>query len=528
LREVADEPRAECVVDPAASFLAIPNFLLERCTMICVTVGRGRHSTMLAEWKAAAEAGAELVELRIDCLRSTPNLKRIMAERHTPIVFTVRRGIDNGLWRLDEEKRIRLIREAIALGVDWVDIEMDIAAQIPRFGKTKRIISYHNFKKTPAQLEEYVHQMEDAQADVIKFATLAESYEDASRVAALASQAKVPAVGIAMGEIGYFTRILAGKFGAPFTYAGFNPDRQFAPGQPQFKELKRDYFYDKIDAETEVYAVIGDPIGHSLSPAIHNAAFRQLGLNKVMLPMLVPAERLQESLDALDWLKIKGFAVTIPHKEAMAKLIDQADGAVERTGSCNTVVVDNDKWVGYNTDYRAAMDTLEAGMGGRTDPDVSPLLNKQVLILGAGGVARSVTFGLTRRGAGVVVCNRTDTRGIALAEEAGCRTVDWAMRAGTIADVLINCTPIGMHPDVDDTPVPPAGFKPGMVAFDMVYHPENTMFLKLARERNCTTISGVVMFVLQAALQFKHFTGQDAPVELMRQVIKRKLGPLPE
>jgi 3-dehydroquinate dehydratase / shikimate dehydrogenase len=496
--------------------------------MICVTIGRGRHSTLLAEWKAAAEQGAELVELRIDCLRSTPNLKRIMSERYTPIVFTVRRGVDGGLWRLDEEKRIRMMREAIALGVDWVDLEMDIANQIPRFGKTKRIISYHNFKKTPAELQEYVHQMEEMSPDVVKFATQADSFEDASRIASIASQSKAPAVGIAMGEIGFFTRILAGKFGAPFTYAGFNPDRQFAPGQPQLRELQRDYFYDKIDAQTEVYAVIGDPIGQSLSPAIHNAAFRHLGMNKVMLPILVPSEKLEESLEALEWLNIKGFAVTIPHKEAMTKLLDQADGAVERTGSCNTMVVENDRWVGYNTDYRAAMDTLEQGMGGRSDPDESPLINKQVLILGAGGVARSVVFGLTRRGAGVIICNRTDTRGANLAEEAGCRTVDWGMRAGTLADVLINCTPIGMHPDVDDTPIPPAGFKPGMVAFDMVYHPENTMFLKLARERSCTTISGVEMFLRQAALQFKHFTGQDAPIDLMRDVVKRKLGPLPE
>jgi 3-dehydroquinate dehydratase / shikimate dehydrogenase len=496
--------------------------------MICVTIGRGRHSTLLSEWKAAAEAGAELVELRIDCLRSTPNLKRIMAEKFTPVIFTLRRGIDNGLWRLDEEKRIRLLREAIAIGVDWIDLEMDIATQIPRFGKTKRIISYHNFKKTPAELEEYVHQMEDMQADVIKVATVADSYEDASRIATMASHAKVPTVGIAMGEIGFFTRILAGKFGAPFTYAGFNPDRQFAPGQPQLRELQRDYFYNQINAETEVYAVVGDPIGHSLSPAIHNAAFRDLGMNKVMIPFLVPAETLKHSLESLEWLGIKGFAVTIPHKETMAKLIDKADGAVERTASCNTMVIENDKKVGYNTDYRAAMDTLELGLGGRADAEVSPLINKQVLILGAGGVARSVAFGLARRGAGVIICNRTDTRAIALAEEAGCRTVDWGMRASTLADVVINCTPIGMHPDVDDTPIPPAGFKAGMVAFDMVYHPENTMFLKLARDRGCGSISGVDMFVRQAGHQFRHFTGKEAPIDMMRDVVRRKLGPLPE
>lgn len=483
---------------------------------------------MLAEWKAAAEAGAELVELRIDCLRSSVNLKRILAERFTPLIFTVRRGADGGLWRLDEQKRILLLREAIALGVDYIDLEVDVAGQIPRFGKTKRIISYHNFKRTPPELEDIIHQMEDENPDIVKFSTLANTLADTSRVLHLASQTKVPAIGIAMGDLGAFSRILGAKFGAPFTYAGFNPDRQFAPGQLQFKNLARDYRYNEIDKNTELCAVIGDPIGQSLSPAIHNAAFRHLGLNRVMLPLLVPAGQLQASLDELDWLKFKGFAVTIPHKESIIPLLDQEDGAVERTGSCNTVVIDDGRWVGYNTDYRAAMDSLEEAMGGRPDPDVSPLINKQVLVLGAGGVARSIAFGLMRRGAAVTLCNRTDERANELAEEVGCRTVTWPMRGGTMADIFINCTPVGMHPDVDETPMPPGGFKPGMLAFDVVYHPENTMFLKLAKERGCSTVSGVDMFLRQAALQFKHFTGQEPPIDLMRDVLKRKLGPYPE
>src|SRR5262249_46824544 len=141
---------------------------------------------------------------------------------------------------------------------------------------------------------------------------------------------------------------------------------------------------------------------------------------------------------------------------------------------------------------------------------------------------RSVAFGLARRGAGLIICNRSDQRALSLAEEAGGRTVDWAMRASTMADIVINCTPVGMHPDVDETPIPPAGFKVGMRAFDMVYHPQNTMFLKLAAERGCSTLSGVDMFLRQAALQFKYFTGQDPPIEVMRDTMKRKLGPLPE
>jgi 3-dehydroquinate dehydratase/shikimate dehydrogenase len=293
--------------------------------------------------------------------------------------------------------------------------------------------------------------------------------------------------------------------------------------------LRSDYFYNQIDSKTEVYGVLGDPIEQSLSPAIHNAAFRHLGMNKILVPFLVPSGELETFFRESLWLDIKACSVTIPHKEAIVPLLQSKEGAVERTGSCNTVVIDTEgRRVGYNTDYRAALDSLEAAMGGSDgSEEASPLLDKQVLILGAGGVARSLAHGLMRRGAHLTITNRHDERATGLAEEVGCRYVTWSQRATSIADVIVNCTPVGMHPNVDDTPLPPSAFpRPGIVAFDTVYHPENTMMLKLARERQATVITGVDMFLRQAALQFKIYTGQDAPIEVMRAALKRKLGPI--
>ena len=495
--------------------------------MICVTIGRGRHSSLLAEWKAAADAGAELVEVRIDCLRRDPDLKRILTNRRTPVVFTIRRGADGGLWRGDEEKRQKLIREAIVMGVEYVDLEVDTAMAIPRpkFGKTQRIVSVHNFKKTPQKIEEIGEQIAKGDPDITKIACLAEKLSDASRMLAYVGRTTTPTIGICMGPLGLFTRILGAKFGSPFTYAGFNPDLTFAPGMPRFGDLRSDYQYDFINGETEVYAVIGDPIGHSLSPAIHNAAFREMGLNKVMVPIQIPEGTLKESLDALAWLNIKGISVTIPHKEAIIPLMNAVDKSVERTGACNTVINQDGKLVGHNTDYRAAMVSLEQALGGSPDDEHSAILDKQVLILGAGGVARSIAFGLSRRGAGITICNRNEERAVKLAEEVGCRAINWAMRAGTPCDVIINATPVGMHPNVDESPVPPAAFRPGMVVFDSVYHPENTLFLKLGQSHDCVTITGVDMFVYQAALQFHYYTGLDAPVQTMREIVRRKLNP---
>ncbi len=498
--------------------------------MICVTIGRGRHASLAQEWSEAAEAGVDLVELRLDCLRRDPDLKRILAKRPTPMLVTLRRGADGGLWRGNEEKRQGLIREAIALGIDYVDIEVDVASKIRRYGKTKRIISYHNFHEIPADLKSIAEQCDEADADVVKLAVRAPSIAEASEILKLSANSPVPMIALAMGEAGVFTRILGRKFGAPWTYAGYNPERTFAPGMPVYRDLKRDYLYDQINAETEVFGVIGDPIGHSLSPAIHNAAFRQLGLNKVMVPFLIPAGTLRPSLKALEWLDLKGFSVTIPHKEEVIPLLKKMDAAVDRTKSCNTVLITNGDRIGYNTDYRAAMESLKVALGGRAnDDDANPLADKQVLILGAGGVARAIAFGCQRRGANLSISSRNAERATALAAEVGCRSVDWGQRVATLAEIIINCTPVGMHPNVDDTPMPPAAFnKANMVAFDTVYHPENTMFLKLARERDCQSISGVDMFIHQAAAQFKYYTGQDAPEDLMREVVRRKLGPVRE
>jgi len=501
--------------------------------MICVTIGRGRHSSLTGEWEAAAKAGTDLVELRIDCLRRDPDLKRILKQRPTPMVFTIRRGVDGGLWRGNEEKRLQLLREAIALGVDYVDLEQDIAGKIRRFGKTKRIVSYHNLKTTPVDIQDIADKSDELDPDIVKIATSASTLADALRVLHLGVTGKFPTIPIAMGEIGVFTRILSAKLGAPFTYAGFNPERVFAAGMLQFPVVKKDYFYNQIDSKTEIYGVIGDPIEQSLSPAVHNAAFRHLGLNKVLVPFLVPGGTLEAFFRELLWLEIKGCSVTIPHKEEIVSFLQQKEGSIERTGSCNTVVFDGEgRRIGYNTDYRAAMESLEAAMGGGGggadgDEASSPLIDKQVLILGAGGVARSIAFGLMRRGAHLTVTNRHDERATTLAEEIGCRMVTWSQRAACIADVIINCTPVGMHPNLDDTPLPPAAFpRPGIVLFDTVYHPENTMLLKLGRERQATTITGVDMFLRQAALQFKIYTGLDAPLDVMRETLKRKLGPL--
>ena len=258
--------------------------------MICVSIGRGRHRHVIAEHRHLVEQGARLIELRLDYINGEVNLKRLVAERPCPVVITCRRIVNGGKFTGAEEQRLLLLRTAIAEGVEYVDLEEDVAASIPRFGRTKRIISFHDFRKTPDNLDEIHSRLCGLDPDIVKICTMANHPHDNLQVLELARRSKVPTIGLCMGDIGVPSRILAGKFGAPFTYATFHHERALAPGQLSFQQMTEIYHYDRIDADTEVYGVIADPVGHSLSPQIHNAGFRHFNLNKVYIPIRVPRE----------------------------------------------------------------------------------------------------------------------------------------------------------------------------------------------------------------------------------------------
>lgn len=498
--------------------------------MICVSIGRSRHKHMLAEHKHLAEQGAKLVELRLDYISSRVNLGRLLSERPTPVIVTYRREEDGGKYAGSEEQRMKAIREAIVLGADYVDIEEDIADKIPRYGKTKRIISYHNFRHTPDDLEELHARMAAMDADVVKIATMAQRPRDNVRMLELVKNAKAPTVGMCMGDIGTPSRILGARFGSPWAYATFHHERTLAPGQLSFQQMSEVYNYEKIGPETAVYGVVADPVAHSLSPHIHNAAFRAHNLDAVYVPFRVPPDSLAEFMEDAPRLGLRGLSVTIPHKEAIAAHLTKVDPAAKGIAAVNTVVLRDGQVVGYNTDYKGAMDALEHGLRGPHEQPVagaaSPLAGKRVMVLGAGGVSRAILYGLQKRGAQVTVSSRTKARAETLAKEFGARAIEWAARHNADVDVLVNGTPIGMHPNVDESPYGKAHLRPSMVVFDTVYNPESTLLVKEAREHGCRVVTGVEMFIRQASLQYLLFTGDDPPFDVMRETLKRIIGPV--
>jgi len=496
--------------------------------MICISIGRTRHRKVIAEHQALAQRGAELVELRLDYLGRQPDFTRLLKDRPTPTLVTCRRQSDRGRWRRSEEERLALLRAAIVAEVEYVDLEIDVAEGIPRYGKTQRIISYHNFDETPddEDLLKIHNELCRLDPDIVKLVTMANSPGDMVRILQLVQSSGVPTIGFCMGEFGSPSRILCGKYGSPFTYASFSSERELAPGQIAFDEMQDVYRYEDINAQTRVLGVIGDPIAQSLSPLLHNSAFQHEGVNAVYIPFRIPKGELAETLEELEWLEVQGYSVTIPHKEAALKFSHRADAITKEIGAANTLTRDPyGVWSASNTDYEAALATLSQSLraqGGRDET----LMGKKVLMLGAGGVARAIALGLVRAGAGLTITARRHQQAIDLAEQLNSQHVNWENRGTGFFDVIVNCTPVGMHPSVDETPYPMRWFRDNMLVFDTVYNPENTLFLKEARNHGCYTASGLEMFVRQAAFQYERFTGQNSPIDVMRETLRRSISPV--
>lgn len=499
--------------------------------MICVSIACGTHKRMISEHQSLADDGVRLVELRLDFLRRDPDLGRLMQDRPTAILATARRPRDGGHWRDSEEKRLTLLRSAIASGAEFVDLEEDIADQIPRFGKTKRIISFHDIDGTPEDLESLYRRMEQCDPDFIKIATTARNVDDVFRLMRFtreknASKSKngAPMIGIGMGEIGLMSRILAKKMGSPFTYATFSEARIISPGLLEYSKLRDFYQFEDIDRDTEVYGVIGDPIGHSLSPLVHNAGFAAAEMNRVYIPFRVFPQDLRNFIAQAPTVGIQGISVTLPHKVDILDELTQFDPAVEEIGACNTVIFDGEEKYGYNTDYVAAILSLEIAMGGSGIAEESPIIGKRALVLGAGGAGKAVAYGLISRNARITLADQDDQRARRLAEQLGCDAVDWDMRHAVKVDILANCTPVGMHPKVNETPFEKSAINQSTVVFDVVYNPENTMLIKNAKAKGCTTVSGMEMFIGQACMQFKLFTGAKGPAGLMRKLLRQAIS----
>jgi 3-dehydroquinate dehydratase/shikimate dehydrogenase len=477
--------------------------------MLAVVLTSPTADELLSEHRRFVAEGAKLVEWRLDLQRKPFDVAKLLAQRPGPVIVTVRLPADGGKWTGPENERRRILNDAIAAGAEYVDLEADTASIITRRGSTKRIVSYHNFDETPSDLDAIHARLAAPDADIVKLATMARSAHDAFRMFELVCETRIPTIGLCMGELGTPTRLLAGKFGSPLTYAAPDGREPPAPGQVGYRAMRDVYRCEKIDRDTQLYGVIGDPIAHSKSPTIYNAAFAELGMNAVYVPLRVPSDELSSFLKNARQLGFRGLSVTIPHKEGVLASVTDADDMVRSIGAANTLRFDYGGIQAFNTDCTAAVECLGV-----------PLAGKRTLLLGAGGVAKAIVFGLHQAGAKVVVASRTRERADEVARPWDCQAVDWDARHNVAADIVVNCTPLGMSPRTEESPIDATFLKPAMIVFDTVYTPERTLLIRQAEAAGCTVVTGVEMFVRQAVRQFKLLTGRDAPVDVMRAALR--------
>ena len=488
--------------------------------MICIPITARSAEDSISKMISASKH-ADIVELRIDYIPELQNaltcIEESLKSKTKPVIITNRPEREGGEFTGSEQDRLHLLQKAIDLGADYVDVEYDSIKQITRRNSSKIIISSHNFKETPHNLSKIYDDICQQKPDIVKIVAYANDITDNFRIFELLKSAKVPTISFCMGESGYISRILTSKFGGFLTFASLEKGKESAPGQLTEDELSNIYHFKEINRETTLYGIIGNPVSHSMSPAIHNAAFTEKGINNIYVPLkITDIDTFMRECRKIDF---QGFSVTIPHKESVLPLLDDLDPNARRIGAINTIVNRNGKLTGYNTDCMAAVMGLECSLK-ETDEILN---NKKVSIIGAGGAARAIAFGLKEKGCDITIFNRTTERAEKLSHDVKCKFESFEEIHQIDSDILVNTTSIGMFPNVDQTPVPKNILKEGMIVFDAVYNPIETRLLQDAKENGCHTVNGLSMFINQAAEQFRLWTDIDAPIELMTKVVKEML-----
>ncbi len=460
------------------------------------------------------------IELRLDWLRTDSEREKFLAwlkhHKWTGITFvaTCRRRIGGGELAGDFDAELYWLMKARDAGCQWCDLAVETLRELPEQSvrgfavPEKVLLSIHDFRRTPPT-PKLVRLPERGGADAIKIAAVAQTIADSARLLRVARTSK-QAVVVPMGEIGLPARILALREGSALAYASVAAET--APGQVGLREMKYLYRAHLLTRKTEVYGVIGNPIGHSLSPLMHNTGYVVAKRDAVFLPFLV--ERLDDFLKAIPDFGLRGFSVTIPHKESVFRRLDGCEPLAEKIGAVNTVTVQRDgSLYGRNTDYLGVLHTLEKK---------TVLRGSRVLIFGAGGAARAAALAVAKAGAEVFVCARRKSAAGALARAVEGETLKRSALRKLKFDVLVNATSVGMYPQEGISPLAPSELNCSLV-FDLIYRPLQTKLLRIAAKKGLQTVSGVEMFIAQGIAQWELWMKQSAPAAEMRKAILRVL-----
>lgn len=484
---------------------------------LCVAVGAADADEMFRLVSEASERRESFVELRLDMLENPADgpavVDRVQRSLVSMLVLaTCRRKEAAGEFTGSVGEQRMILEAAAAAGAQMLDVEIESAEQDPSVvaelrEKARVVLSYHNFEKTPA-MGPVLKRLQRYEADVYKIAAAALKPSDNLKLLGALKGVDFPLVVLGMGEPGLLTRVLSPSRGAAFTFAAPDGAKGTAPGQLSASEMRNNLQVHKRKAATRVFGVIADPVAHSLSPVLHNRAFRRRRVDACYLPFHITTEKLKDFFELVRRLPIDGLSVTIPHKQAVIDRLDSVDKLAEKIGAVNTVQLKKGKLHGANTDVAGVIVPLSKRIG---------LKGASVLIHGYGGAARAAAFALAAEGVAVTLTGRNLKKAEKLAKDCGASVASMEEAAGGAFDALVQATPVGMHPHVLDNPFP--NEIPANVVFDMVYNPLETALIRAAASQNKTVIEGVEMFLEQAAAQFELWTGGKAPRVTMRNAV---------
>jgi 3-dehydroquinate dehydratase/shikimate dehydrogenase len=484
---------------------------------ICIALGFSDAQKLIECARREVEAGESFFEFRLDYLPAPEQgialvKKFLAAHPECTLLATCRRHQNQGRFNGSVEEQIRILGAAAGAGAKAVDIEVESAESVQARletlrGQARLILSYHNYDGTPSP-ETVLRRMLRVPADAYKIVTTARKPSDNSRVLALTkSHPRTPLIVLAMGETGFPTRVLSTAWGGLFTYAAPNASEGTASGQVSAHLLRHLYRVEKFSRAAKIYGVIADPVRHSISPAVHNRAFQAHRVDAVYLPFLVTPPQLKDFFTLAAKLPVAGFSVTIPHKQRVMRYLDIIDPLARRIGAVNTVWKKAGKWRGSNTDAEAVTIPLSRKLR---------LPKSSILLLGNGGAARGAAYALMESGAKVSIAGRNPDRVRSLAKVCGAEPLLREQLNSRKFDAVVHATPLGMYPHPDGCFFPDA--IPAEVVFDMVYNPLETMLLRRAAQQGLTVISGLQMFLEQAARQYETWTGATAPRSVMEKV----------
>jgi len=474
---------------------------------LCVTVTAPTLAELRARRDAAARE-ADMVELRLDTV-ADPDPDGALAGRTGPVIVTCRASWEGGHFRGSEAERLRLLERAWRAGADFVDIEWQAWSRAPWIGETggeRLVVSHHDFSGVPDDLQARYSAMAATGAAVVKLAVTARALRDCVRLLDLLPPERRRHVLVGMGAAGLVPRLLPDRFGSAWTYAGDG----VVPGQVPAGRMREEFRFGEVSVGAALYGLAANPAGHSVSPAMHNAAFRAAGLDAVYVPLqAVDAADLFAFADAFG---LAGASVTVPFKVDVLPYCTP-DAVAREVGAVNTLRRTASGWEGFNTDVAG----LLAPLAGRVE-----LAGLRATILGAGGAARAAAIALRRAGAAVTIAARRPEQAHAVAADTGTAAGPLPPPPGSW-DLLVNATPVGMYPAVDQTPLPDGPFD-GRLVYDLVYNPPETRLLREARAAGCATLGGLDMLVAQAVEQFRIWTGRTPDASVMRAAAERRLA----